>query len=155
MFILEQNSNLQTRKVLFYVASFIVVSLLAFRGNDVGGDTISYCGYFSGSGGLYGTFEQNDTFEIGFRVLCWLLMFVSRSDFWFILTTSLITLLPFIYLINRDCKSSKILPLCLYMNVWGILSVTQTAIRQNISVSLFVIAYIIYTTKSIEQKNKK
>lgn len=154
MFILEQNSNLQTRKVLFYVASFIVVSLLAFRGNDVGGDTISYCGYFSGSGGLYGTFEQNDTFEIGFRVLCWLLMFVSRSDFWFILTTSLITLLPFIYLINRDCKSSKILPLCLYMNVWGILSVTQTAIRQNISVSLFVIAYIIYTTKSIEQKKK-
>ena len=154
MFILEQNSSLRIRKMLFYIASFIVVSLLAFRGNDVGGDTINYCGYFSGKGGTYGTFELNDTFEIGFRVVCWILMQISRNDFWFLFSTSLITMIPFIYLINRDCKSSKILPLCLYMNVWGIISVTQTAIRQNISVTFFIIAYIIYTSNEVNLKKK-
>ena len=150
MFILEQNSSLRVKNRLFYIACFIVVSLLAFRGNDVGGDTIDYCGYFSGKGGTYGTFELNDTFEIGFRVICWILIQVSRNDF----STSLMTILPFIYLINRDCKSSKILPLCLYMNVWAILSVTQTAIRQNISVSFFILAYIIYTSNEVNLKKK-
>lgn len=154
MFILEQNSSLRIKNRLFYIASFIVVSLLAFRGNNVGGDTIDYCGYFSGKGGNYGTFELNDTFEIGFRVICWILIQVSRNDFWFLFSTSLMTILPFIYLINRDCKSSKILPLCLYMNVWGILSVTQTAIRQNISVSFFFLAYIIYTSNEVNLKKK-
>ena len=154
MFILEQNSSLRIKNRLFYIASFIVVSLLAFRGNDVGGDTINYCGYFSGKGGIYGTFELNDTFEIGFRVICWILMQVSRNDFWFLFSTSLMTILPFIYLIKRDCKSSKILPLCLYMNVWRILAVTQTAIRQNISVSFFILAYIIYTSNEVNLKKK-
>lgn len=154
IFILEQNSSPRIRKKIFYISSFIVVSLLAFRGNDVGGDTVDYCGYFSGTGGSYGTFEINDSFEIGFRAICWILMLVSRDDFWFLFSTSLITMIPFIYLINRDCKSSKILPLCIYMNVWGILSVTQTAIRQNISVSFFIIAYIIYTSNDVTLKKK-
>lgn len=155
LFLLEQSSkNGKFRMFLFALASFIAVGLLAFRGNDVGGDTISYCGYFTGKGGMYGIWETNDSFELGFRWLCTLLMKVSRTDFWFLFATSLITMLPFIYLIWRDCKESKILPLCLYMTIWGILSVTQTAIRQNLSVSLLFLAYIIYTNKGISNKYK-
>lgn len=155
LFLLEQHFKKgRFRMFLFALASFIAVGLLAFRGNDVGGDTISYCGYFTGRGGAYGIWETNEGFELGFRWLCTLLMKVSRTDFWFLFATSLITMLPFIYMIWRDCKESKILPLCLYMTVWGILSVTLGAIRQNFSVSLLFLAYIIYTSKSINNKYK-
>lgn len=155
LFLVEQKTkNSKLRMVLFYLASFLVVGLLAFRGNDVGGDTIHYCGYFTGKGGYYGIWETNDGFEAGFVWLCGLLMQISRTDFCLIFFTSLITILPFVYLIWRDCKSSKILPLCLYMTTWGILSVTQTALRQNLSVSLLFIAYIFYTNKGIKNKYK-
>lgn len=155
LFLLEQSTkNNKSRMILFYFASFLAVGLLAFRGNDVGGDTIHYCGYFTGEGGYYGIWETNESFEIGFIWLCGLLMKISRTDFCLIFSTSLITILPFIYLIRRDCKYSKILPLCLYMTVWNILSVTQTALRQNFSVSLLFIAYIIYTSENIKSKYK-
>lgn len=153
-FIIEQySSNEKTNKYLFYIGSFLVVGLLAFRGDTVGGDTDDYCGYFTGVGGSYGIYETNDTFEIGFRWVCGLLMTVSRTEFWFLFSTSLITMLPFVYLVKRDSKGSKILPLFLYMAIqWNILSVTQTAIRQCISVSFVLIAYIIFTTHDIKKK---
>lgn len=155
LFLLEQNSKSRAfRTFLFLFGSFLAVGLLAFRGNDVGGDTISYCGYFTGRGGVYGTWETNDGFETGFLWLCALLMKVSRTDFCLLFFTSLITMLPFIYLILRDCKGSKLLPLCLYMTTWSILSVTQTAIRQNLSVSFLFLAYIFYTAKNIKVKYK-
>lgn len=155
LFLIEQNSNSSKfRGKLFYVAAFISVALLAFRGIDVGGDTLHYCGYFTGKGGMYGTYEMNDSLELGFRIICSLLMLISRSEFWFILSTSLITMIPFIYLIHRDCKYSKVLPLALYMTVWGILSVTQTAVRQNMAVSLMFLAYIIYTSEFRNEKLK-
>ncbi|WP_296259358.1 EpsG family protein [uncultured Phocaeicola sp.] len=155
LFLLEQAAkNNKLRMILFYFASFLAVGLLAFRGNDVGGDTIHYCGYFTGQGGYYGIWETNDSFEIGFIWLCGLLMKISRTDFCLIFFTSLITMLPFVYLIWRDCKYSKILPLCLYMTVWNILSVTQTALRQNLSVSLLFFAYIFYTSENIKHKYK-
>lgn len=155
LFFMEQSTkNNKLRMALFYVASFLAIGLLAFRGNDVGGDTISYCGYFTGKGGLYGIWETNDSFETGFIWLCGLLMKISRTDFCLIFFTSLITMFPFVYLIWRDCKSSKILPLCLYMTIWGILSVTQTALRQNLSVSLLFLAYIFYTSEGIKNKYK-
>lgn len=147
LFLIEQSSNNQQLKNrLFYFASFVAVGLLAFRGSDVGGDTIHYCGYFTGSGGMYGTFESNDTFEWGFRTICGLLMIVSRTDFWFIFSTSLLTMAPIGYLVWRDCEKSRILPLCLYMLVWGVLSVTQTAIRQDLATSCLLLAYIVWTT---------
>lgn len=130
----------------FYIGSFVVTSLLAFRGTNVGADTQNYCGYFMGIGGLYGTFENNDTIEIGFRMICSLLIFISRTDFCFLFFTSLITLIPFMYLIKRDCYQSQILPLCTYFFAWKMLSITQTAIRQTCAVSFIFIAYIIYTS---------
>lgn len=155
LFLIEQKSNnQQLRNRLFYFASFIAVGLLAFRGTDVGGDTISYCGYFTGRGGMYGTFESNDTFEWGFRSICQLLMVVSRSEFWFLFATSIITMAPFIYLIKRDCKKSRMLPLCLYMLVWEILSVTQTAIRQDLATSCLLFAYIVWTTHFEKERMK-
>lgn len=153
-FLIEQYTySEKLNRYLFYLGAFLVIGLLAFRGDTVGGDTDDYCDYFTGNGGSYGIFETNDTFEIGFRWLCWILMKISRTEFWFIFSTSLITILPFIYLVNRDCKGSKILPLCLYMMTpWHVLSVTQTAIRQDISVAFVFITYILLTSNSSKKK---
>ena len=46
LFLFEQTTqNRIIRKYIFFVASFLAVGLLAFRGTDVGGDTYPYCGY--------------------------------------------------------------------------------------------------------------
>jgi hypothetical protein len=148
---IRQKSD-KSKKIIFYIGAFVVTFLLAFRGDYIGGDTDSYCGYFDGRGGTYGTLETQDSFEWGFRVFCRLLANISRSHFWFLFSTSLVTILPFLYLVKRDTKGSKMLPLCLYMLVWSILSVTQTAIRQNLSVSCIMLAYIIWTTESYKIK---
>lgn len=147
-------NNKREKNLFFFLGTIFVVGLLAFRGTYIGGDTPAYCGYFSGKGGWYGTLEDNDTFEIGFRLFCHALSKVSRSEFWFLFVTSLITMVPFIYLIKRDTQGSKILPLCQYMLLWGILSITQTAIRQNLSVACLMIAYILWTTPIKKLRNK-
>ena len=155
LFLIEQGYKEEKSKdSLFYIGSFVVISLLAFRGTNVGGDTQNYCGYFMGKGGMYGTYENNDIFEIGFRIICSWLIFISRTDFCFLFFTSLITMIPFIYLIKRDCSQSKILPLCIYFFTWGMLSITQTAIRQTCAVSFIMIAYIIFTSP-INKKSLK
>lgn len=156
LFLIEQVvKEDKIRQNLFYLGGFICLFILAFRSNDVGGDTYNYTGYFIGKvRGYYSTYELNDDFEIGFRWICGLLMKISRTELWFLVSTSIITLAPFLYLINRDCKTSKILPLILYMSGWSILSVTQTAIRQNVAISFLMLAYIIYTEPNIKNKYK-
>lgn len=156
LFLIEQVvKEDKIRQNLFYIGGFVCLFILAFRSNDVGGDTYNYTGYFIGKArGYYSTYELNDDFEIGFRWICGLLMKISRTELWFLVSTSIITLAPFLYLINRDCKTSKILPLILYMSGWSILSVTQTAIRQNVAISFLMLAYIIYTEPNIKNKYK-
>ena len=146
--------NKRDKNALFSIGTILVVGLLAFRGTYIGGDTPAYCGYFSGKGGWYGTLEDNDSFEPGFRLFCYALSIISRSEFWFLFVTSLVTMFPFIYLVKRDTQGSKMLPLCQYMLLWGILSITQTAIRQNLSVAFLMIAYILWTTPTLKKKTK-
>lgn len=155
LFLIEQMvKDDKIRQINFYIGSFICLFILALRSDNVGGDTIGYCGYFTGVGGFYSTYERNDELEIGFRWICGLLMKISRTELWFLVSTSIMTMAPFLYLVNRDCKPSKILPLILYMSGWSILSVTQTAIRQNIAISFLMIAYIVYTEPNINKKYK-
>ena len=146
--------KLRNNKMLFYLGAVLVTGLLAFRGTYIGGDTPAYCGYFSGKGGWYGILETNNTFEWGFRMFCHFIAIFSRAEFWFLFTTSLVTMLPFLYLVKRDTHGSKILPLCQYMLLWGILSTTQTAIRQNISIGLIMLAYILLTTSTLSKRKK-
>lgn len=55
-------------KRLFYIGAFLVTFILAFRGNNVGGDMIEYCYFFDGRGTIeYGTIDDpSDGFGIGF-----------------------------------------------------------------------------------------
>ena len=150
LFILNNRSKKEG--YLFLIGAFIVFFILAFRGPYIGGDTDDYCGYFNGKGGSYGTLDIYNGFEYGFYYFCKLLSLISRDDFFFLFITSAITLVPFLYLVKRDTKGNKILPLCLYMMCWRILQTTQTAIRQNLSVACLMIAFIILTS---DVKNKK
>lgn len=133
-------------KFLFIFAAFLLVGLLAFRGIDVGGDTPHYCGYFTGRGGEYGTPETNEDFEWGFVFICDVLRLIGNNDFWFIFSTSVLAMLPWVYLVWRDCKRSKMLPFCFLMTLWGMYSVEVGAVRQVLSVSCMLMAYIIWTS---------
>ena len=154
LFIIEQKSKRKIRNFLFYIAAILVVGLLAFRSANVGSDTPHYCGYFTGEGGMYRTFHTNDFFEPGFQLFVWILLQISQTEFWFLLSSSLFTMIPFLYLIYKNNNSSKILPFLLYMTMWGIIYITQTAIRQDIAVSLFLLAYIFFIQKNINRNIK-
>ncbi len=154
-FLIEQNvNNKRYKKSLFLIGSIAVTFILAFRGDNVGGDTIAYCRFFDGKGSGYGTVNNPDPdIDLGFVWFSRFLRLFGQSRFLFLFITSLITLLPWLYLIWRDCKY-KLLPLCIYMTGFNLLILSQTSIRQNISVSLILIAYILLTSNSLRKRWK-
>lgn len=156
-FCIEQKTNsMLLKNRLFYLGSLLVVGQLAFRSDNIGMDTLLYCQFFDGSGSRYGVVGKiDDGIEVGFQLVSWILSLVSSSHFWFIFSTSLLLMLPFLFIINRDCRNSRILPLFLYMNIWTLLIVSQTAFRQNMSVSFLMFAYIVFTAKSVDESKQK
>ena len=142
---LHSKSEAYTNR-LFYIGSIAVLFILAFRGDDVGGDTIEYCEYFDGRGSMYGSINlPNEDLGIGFVWISRLIRLLGDDHFFFIFFTSLLTMFPLLYIIKRD-SNSKILPLCLYMLTFKLLNLSQTCIRQNISIAFIMIAYIVYTS---------
>ena len=145
--VISRNRNLN--KLLFLVASFVVAFILVFRGDNVGGDTIHYCRFFDGKGSGYGTIDNPDyLIDLGFIWYCKFLRFFSSNRAFFLIITSLVTIMPFLYIIYRDSKY-KLLPLCFYMLSFNLLTLSQTALRQNVSLSLLFVVYIIFTSKNI------
>lgn len=155
LFVVEQNTEEKTtRRILFFSCAVLLTSLYAFRSENIGTDTSHYCRYFRGEFSIYGSILSiNDDIEYGFQLLMRVLHIVSGSSFWLIFSTSILSFFPFLYLINRDCHSSKILPLILFMTIWTIIMIHQAALRQVLSVSFMMVAYIIFTSP-IEQKIK-
>ena len=86
----------------FWLGTFFFIALFAFRGDNVGGDTIEYCRYFEGkTSSTYGSLKSNDDIEIGFRWVCMALQKVSLSRFWFLFSTSLLSLIPFVLIVKK------------------------------------------------------
>ena len=132
-------------------AMFLVAFILVFRGENVGGDTIHYCRFYDGHGSSgYGTISNyHYLLDVGFVWLCKFLRLFSDERWFFLITTSLLTIIPFLYIVYRD-SNSKLLPLCFYMLSFNLLTLSQTAIRQNISIALLLIVFIILTSKNIK-----
>jgi len=140
--------NEKKSRMLFYIGAILVTFILAFRGDNVGGDTMEYCDYFEGKWGPYGTVDDpNPEFGVGFVFFSQLLSFLfGPSRFVFIFITSILTIVPFLYIVWRDSKY-KLMPLCLYMTCFFLLSLSQTCIRQNVSLFFLFMLYILLTGK--------
>lgn len=157
LFILEvSNHREEVRKRYFYIGAFVVFFIIAFRSEFVGGDTENYCRFFDGKPSMYGTYKELDdaiSYEVGFLWTVRLIRCFGESHFVFIFLSALLSLLPFYMIIKRDCKV-RILPLCLFMLLFGILTIAESAFRQNYGVAYLFIAYYIFTS-DIRSKNKK
>lgn len=145
------------KKYLFLLSSFLVFFLMAFRGIDVGGDTLEYVHFWEGQKDVYGTWEKPDdglVNEPGLSWLCHILhLFNDGSPWFFIFSESLIVLLPFHFLVWRD-SVYKVLPNLLFMVMWALLDVTFTGLRQVLGISFLIIAYIIWTSRIQNRKLK-
>ncbi len=148
LFMELSHNNSQVRKRYFYIGAFFVFFIIAFRSEFVGGDTENYCRFFDGKPSMYGSYKELDdaiSHEVGFLWTVRIIRLIGDSHFIFIFCSSLLSLLPFFYIIKRDSEV-KILPLCLYMLLFGILTVSESAFRQNYGVGYLFIGYIILTS---------
>ena len=149
LFLAEQGGLKKNSRILFSVSAFLVFFIMAFRGEDVGGDMIEYVHFWQGKDDMYGTFDkptESLLYEPGLSWLCYFLHLFNDGDAWFfIFWTSFITIVPFLYLVWRD-SYYKVLPVLLYMVLWGLLDISYTGLRQVIGASLCLTAYIVWTT---------
>ena len=143
LLIIELNNPQKNRSHLFFFGSSLIFSIIAFRGSDVGGDTLEYVKFFKGEGSMYGSIDDSEM-EIGFVLIARFLHFFNESTLWFLFSSTLITLLPFFYIVKKY-SSNQIIPLLLFMTTWSILSTSLCAIRQNFAVSLAMIAYLLFS----------
>lgn len=134
-------------KLYTTIAILLTFLILGFRGIDVGGDTYDYVTYFLGKTSKYDSAD----FEEGYIFINNLLASISKTSFWFIFSTSLLTMVPFYYLVAKT-KGNKLLPLCVYMCMWQILGASMTSIRQNIGIGFAITALIIFEEKPFKRK---
>ena len=130
----------EKRLVIFYIEAFLLTFVLAFRNYNVGGDTPRYVDFFLGRGGFYGDIDGNYvSIEWGFVILARILRFISNHWEWFIFSTSVITLLPFLYYVKKYSSVVSIAFLN-FLVCWDLLWLVQTPLRQDMAISLFFVA---------------
>lgn len=140
--IIELNNPQKNRSLYFFISSSLIFSVIAFRGSDVGGDTLEYVRFFKGEGSMYGSIDDSEM-EVGFVLIARFLHFFNESAMWFLFSSTLITLFPF-FIIVKKYSSNKTIPLLLFMTTWSILPTSLCAIRQNFAVSLAMTAFLLF-----------
>lgn len=153
LFQIERN-NRNNKQITFWISTVLFVGLFALRGDNVGGDTLEYCKYFEGKdSSTYGTLKYNENIEIGFRFLCVLLQQISLSHFWFILSTSLISLIPFVLIVRKYSISAPLSYFYVICSNFCIMVVCiETHIRQNIATALIMLAIYILNQNKLNRK---
>lgn len=148
--------NPRDKTFIYWLGTFVFIALFALRGDNVGGDTLNYCLYFEGnSSSAYGTLKNNDDMEIGFRGICMFLQCISHSRFWFIFSTSLLSLVPFVMLVKKYNIFPSLAYLYIICSNWCIMVVCiETHIRQNIATGILMLAlYIFMSNDKSKKKN--
>lgn len=137
--------NLTVKNAVFYIGTLSIFSLIAFRGTEVGGDTSAYANFFIGKHSMYGTIDNSDM-EIGFIWIAKILHLINKTKIWFLFSSTFITLFPFFYMVKKY-SCNKTIPLLLFMTIWSIMPTALCAVRQNLAVSLVMVAYILFIEK--------
>lgn len=150
LFVYEYKSR-QKVTYTFWIGTFLFLALFAFRGDNVGGDTSEYCIYFEGkTSTTYGSLKLNDDIEIGFRWICMALQKISLSHFWFLFSTSLISLVPFVLLLKKYSSFPNLSYLYVSCSFTMIVCL-ETHIRQNIATAFIMMALYLL----LNAQNKK
>lgn len=122
----------------------IFISIFAFRGIDVGGDTIKYVTEF-----LSDTYRDR---EIGYVLFCDAIKIFGNSPFVYIFFTSLVSIIPFLLLLHKH-SDNPTLSLLYVFCFYNLIICFETHVRQNIGTGFILLS--IYLWELVSFKSKK
>ena len=149
-FIFLEKQNSIKRNHLFIICGSFIFILFAFRGENVGGDTLEYVRFFTNKGSSYGSLDYNDL-ELGFNLFVEFFQKISITPFCFILFSTLVTIIPF-FLFVRKYGTSYVLPFLYILCFISFTVCIETNLRQDIAVGAFLLALYIFI--SVKDKKK-
>lgn len=138
----------------FYLGAGLFVALFAFRGENVGGDMIHYFDFYEGRiAYMYGSIEKPEI-EIGYALFCKTLRFISGNGYFFIFVSSIVSLLPFLLLVNKY-SNNRNLSLLWLLVVYGLTMTIniETNLRQNIATAFIMTGiYLVFNDGRVKYK---
>lgn len=156
LFIIEYNKkSIKTKRRVFWISTAIFFFLLAFRGNNVGGDTYEYCKFYLGKisstyGMLYNPFSQ---IEIGFIWFCKLFNPIFTSSFAFIFLSSLFSTFPFFLLVKKYSAYPSLSYFYVMCSNFMVMVVNlQTNLRQDIAIGYILLSIYLLLDNQINKK---
>lgn len=143
----------QVKRIVFVIGSISLILLIGLRSNTVGADTVNYVKMFSGENGVYGTMDHpEEEIEHGIYYIAWIIRLFSDEYWAWHLSTSIITLFPFLYFVKKY-SYVKAIPFFMFLAInWHFLYLNLTVMRQNLSVAFFLMAVIVYLRFGNEKK---
>lgn len=141
LFILEisKKSSPQRRLKFFYIESLLVLIILALRNYNVGADSILYTNYYSNPSTYRGQMPW------GFEAFCNFLKIFSGQWQFFIVVTSIIALIPFLYYVKRSASIVS-LPFLTFLLCWDLLWLLETPIKQTTAIAFFFFGFLLLST---------
>lgn len=134
--------NKKESNIPFYIFAFLTTAMLAFRSQYVGGDTILYVQEF-----INGEYIDR---EWGWVLFNYLASLFGKSPFVIIFWSSIISILPFILLVNKYSNNKCLSLLFLFLFANTAIVNLETNLRQNVGTGLFLLSIYVYS----ELKNK-
>lgn len=138
---LSKVSNQQRRMNFFYVESFLVLFILAFRNYNVGADSILYTNYFTNPNSYHGQMPW------GFELFCDFLKLFSENWQFFIFITSVLAVIPFLYYVKKNA-SIVTFPFLTFLLCWDLLWLLETPIKQTTAITFFFFGYLLLSTNT-------
>lgn len=147
--------NTKISKLIFLVGAIILLVLIGLRSEDVGPDTLNYVKFFDGTGTFYGTYESpTPDIEIGIVYFARFIRLIS-TDYWvWLMSTTILTIVPFLYLVNIGSRVRMIPLLLVIVNTYGILYLAMASMRQNLSLGFILLAFIVYYMSDVPKRKK-
>lgn len=133
------------KDICYFVSASLIFCLLAFRSENVGGDTVTYVDEFYN----YGFRER----EIGYVLFCEIIRLFGSGPFIYIFCTSCISIIPFFLLVQRHSivRSFSLL----YLFIFSVLIIDlETNIRQNIGTGFLLTSILLFENEDLSKVKK-
>lgn len=140
---------------LFLIGAFLIFFMEALRAIHVGGDTLNYTAFFMGEFNGYGYLYDdlnNLAIEPGYVLINRLFAYVLQQEWWFIFISSCIIMLPILYRIYKYNLGNKLMSLCMFMTMWGLLACSVTSLRQNFGITFLLVGIYLISNRPKKKK---
>lgn len=150
------NKYEKLNRFLFVVISFLIVSIVAFRSEEIGTDTPGYYSYFLNPNLGYSNYDKSDI-EIGYNLFSDLVRFIYKDGNFFLSLCAFISIIPFLYLLWKESEN-KLLSLFFFVT----LGTTTTyyilffsMVRQCVALGIICIGLYLFHTNKLNKLYKR